>query len=404
MENKKKVVIVGGGFGGVYTARNLQKYFDCDSLDVTLINRANFFLFTPLLHEVATGGLTPDSIVEPIREVFRGTCVKIVEDNVVEIDRTAKIVKTANTTYSYDYLVVSPGAETSYFGIPGAKEHSFSLKNLQDAVALRNHIINVCETAVSTKNKDLLSVAIVGAGPTGVELTAELVEYMQHTLCAYYKNSGFTTEDIKVSIITATPDLVSMFPEKMRILAAEELHRKGVEIKANAIVSKVEPGLLTFKDESTLKAHTIIWVAGVTPTVSEIKGLEAGPKGRMEVNESLQSVHNPEIFSLGDAGGSHPMLAQVAVQQGEAVATNIHALIHNIPLVKFNFFQKGLLISVGQWYAIGNFGKITLHGRLMWVLWRGIYLFNFLSWRKRFEIVSEWFVNLFYPRDITYIK
>lgn len=391
MDKKRtKVVIVGGGFGGVYTAKNLCKYFDKDKIEITLINRSNYFLFTPLLHEVATGGLTADSIREPIREVFRGYPVNIVEDTVLEMDKVNKIVKTINTSYTYDFLVISTGAETNYFGTPGAKEHTFALKNLSDASSLRSHIIQTCEQAVLTKNKDLLVTTIIGAGPTGVELAAELQEYMQHTIFAYYNAAHFKKEDIKVILVTATPDIISQFPPQMRIVATKELIKKGIEIKTNAIVVKVEPGQISFKDGTTMKSHTIVWVAGVT----------AGAGGRLEINSSLQTTSNPEVFALGDTAGKHPMLAQVAVQQAKVVAYNIHALIEKKQLKDFIFKQKGLLISIGQWYAIGNFFGLTFKGMIMWWIWRTVYLFNFISWRKRFEIAFEWAINLFSPRDI----
>ena len=406
--NKTKIVIVGGGFGGVYTAKNLQKYFDCDSAEITLINPSNYFLFTPLLHEVATGNLSPESIVEPIREVFRDSCINFVEDTVTEVKSETKEVVTNHATFSYDYLVISAGAETNYFGTPGAKENTITLKNMNDAVALRNYIISICEKAVKENNKNLLSVAIVGAGATGVELATELVEYMQHTIFSYYKASGFVKEDIKITLVTATPDVISMFPQKMRDIALAELNKRGIQVMANAMVTKVDPHSITFKDGQTLNAETLIWVAGVTPSLSTIKGVEVGPKKRIEVNASLQSLKNPEIFALGDAGGAFPMLAQVAVRQARVVAQNIHLLARkgetNPPLVPFSFEQKILLISLGQWSAAGHFSNITLRGPLMWFIWRTVYLFNFISWRKKIEIVAEWTINLFYPRDITIIK
>lgn len=404
MNNKTKIVIIGGGFGGIYTAKNLEKLTEDCELEVALINRSNYFLFTPLLHEVATGGLSSKTIVEPIREVFRGSCVKFVEDTVTEVDKVNKNIKTSLGNYTYDYLVVACGADTNYFNTPGSREHTFSLKNLQDAIALRNHIIDTCEKAVVNKNKELLSFAVVGAGPTGIELAAEIAEYAEHTLCNYYKNSGFKKEDIKINVITATPDIISMFPEKMRVIGQNRLDEKGIKVLANHIVTNVEPNTLVFKDGTSLKAHTLIWVAGVTPSIPEIKGLEAGQKGRMDVNEFLQTTSNPEIFAIGDAGGSFPMLAQVAVKQGKNVAQNIVNLIKNEPLEKFDFKQNILLISIGQWYAIGHFWNLTLRGPLMWLLWRAVYLFNFISLRKKCEILIHWTINLFYPRDITYIK
>ncbi len=391
--SKTKIIIIGGGFGGLYTARHLDDIFDNDEVEITLINRTNYFLFTPLLHEVATGGLTPDSIVEPIREVLRGGSVSFVEDTVIDIDRSSKKVKTTSSMFNYDYLVIATGSETNYFNTPGAVEHSFNLKNLSDAVALRNHLIETCERAVQTRNKDLLVTSVIGAGPTGVELAAEIQEYMQHTLCIYYKNSGFKKDDIKVNLITATSDLISQFPQKMRDEAAKEISKRGIGIISNSIVTKVEPNLLTFKSGNTLKTHTIIWVAGVT----------AGKEGRLEINKYLQT-NNTEVFALGDSAGKDPMLAQVAVQQAKIVAKNIRALVKGENMVEFIFTQRGLLISIGQLFAIGNFFGFTFKGKIMWWIWRTIYLFNFHSWRKRFEIMHEWTTNLFYPRDITYLK
>lgn len=408
MKNKIKIVIIGGGFGGVYTALNLTEIFNDESIEVSLINKLSHFLFTPLLHEVATGGLSPNSVIEPIREVFRGTSVKFVEDSVTEIDYQNKMVKTGSCSFAYDYLVIATGADTNYFGVPGAKEHCFNLKTLEDAVALRKHILETCELAVKTKNKELLTTAIVGAGPTGVELAAEFLEYIQHTMCMYYKNSGFVKEDIKVNLLTTTPDVISQFPQDMRDIAMAELNKKGIKVLANTIVTKIEPNLLSFKDGGSLKAHTIVWVAGVAPYFNGVKGVSnvvsISVKNRIETNDFLQSTKYPEVFSLGDVSGTYPMLAQVAVQQGKIVAENIYSLVDKKDLLKFEFKQKGLLISIGQWYAIGNFKigshSFTLRGRLMWWIWRTVYLFNFLSWRKRFEIVSEWTMNLFYPRDI----
>lgn len=409
---KTQVVIIGGGFGGVYTARNLCKIFKKEEIDIVLINKANYFLFTPLLHEVATGGLTPDSVIESIREIFRGTCVTIVEDTVTEINKIEKKVKTSAGSFSYDFLVVSTGSETNYFGTVGAREHSFTLKDLPDAIALRNHILETCETAVKTKNKDLLVTSIIGAGPTGVELAAELVEYMRHTLCVYYKNSGFKKEDIKVNLMTMSAEIIPQFPKEMRDIATEALIEKGVNVMTNTMVERIESNTVVFKDGSNLKSHTIVWVAGVASTVSEIKGtsdiFSFFANKRVEINRFLQSTKTPEVFALGDIAGSSPMLAQIAVQQARVVAENIHSSVNNLPLLEFIFKEKGLLISVGQWYAIGGFGKdasaLTLKGNIMWLIWRAVYLFNFLSWRKRFEILSEWTSNLFSPRDITYLK
>lgn len=395
---------MGGGFGGIYTARHLERFFDQNKIEITLINKTNYFLFTPLLHEVATGGLTSDSIIEPIREIFRGEHMQFVEDIVIEIDKKNKKVKTASAEFGYDFLVLSPGAETNYMNIPGACEYTFSLKNLPDAIALRNHVVETCERAVNTKNKELLSVALIGGGATGVELAGEMMEYMEHTLLSYYKDSGFTKDDINIYLITNTPDLIFQFPLKMRFLALDKLYEKKIKVMLNTMIKRVDHHMITLDNDSKIKAHTIVWIGGVLSMIPDIKGVEGDERGRMNVNEYLQVVTDTQIFSLGDAAGSYPMLAQVAVQQARTVAKNIWRMVNNRDLESFKFLQKGLLLSIGQWYAIGHFGRITLQGKMMWLLWRIIYLFNFISLRKKIEIAVEWFINFFYPRDISQIK
>ena len=407
---KIKIIILGGGFGGVYTAKRLSKLFK-NNAEITLINKNNYFIFTPLLHEVATGSLNHKSITESLPEIFRNTDVNFIEDTVSEIDKENKLIKLSNNSLNnnslnYDYLVISTGAETNYFGINGAKENTYALKNIDDALNLKMRIISAFEQAESTKNKDLLSFAVVGAGATGIELATELYEYTHHILHSYYKNSIFTADDIKISIITTTAEIIPQFPTKMRSIALEALRKMGIEVKFNTIVKEVQPNILTFNNGETLKANTIVWVAGVKSSLSNIKGIEADPKGRLEINEYLQSTKNTEIFGLGDASGNYPMLAQIAVEQANTVARNIYLITNNksTELIKYSTKIKGLLLSLGHWSAIGNFGKITLHGAFMWWLWRTIYLFNFNSWKKRFEIMIEWTINIFYPRDIINLK
>lgn len=404
MKNKIKIVIIGGGFGGVYSAINLIKKFDGNEIEITLINKNNYFLFTPLLHEVATGALTPDSIVEPIREVFRNFPINFVEDTVLEIKKDKKEIITKKGQLSYDYLVIAPGAETNYMNVPGASEYTFTLKNLQYAISIRNHVLGICEIANEKKDKSLLNFTVIGAGATGVELVSELVEYIQHTMCNYYRDSGFKEEDIIVNLVSASAEIIPQFPVKMREVALKELKKKNVTVYLNTKVVKIEPKKIYIDGDKTIDTNTIIWVAGVKPSANSILGITVGEKGRIDADEYLKSIQDESIYCLGDSSGTLPMLAQIAVQQAKIVALNIYNSTHKLPLKKFTFTQKGLLISLGQWYAAGNFFGMTFSGKIMWWVWRTVYLFNFLSWRKRFEIAIEWTIDLFYPRDISLIK
>ncbi len=410
MRNMKKahVVIVGGGFGGIYTARYLQPLIEAGKVDVTLINKTNYFLFTPLLHEVATGGLSPMSVVEPIREIFRRELVHFIQDEATSIDLEKKYVSTSQRIIGYDFLVVSSGAETNYYGTPGAAENTITLKNLNDALIIRRTLIDACEKAAhiadDEERRKLLSVAIVGGGATGVELAAEIVEFMKETLCSYYGNTcHLKKEDMQVTVIAASPDLLPPFPPALRDIAKKELVRKGIRVMLGETVTEVKPRKILFADKSFVEAATIIWVAGVKPVSPALTGAEKEKNGRIKIDEFLRVAGKHEVFSLGDVGGTAPMLAQVAVQQGKIVARNIGATLTSIPLIPFMFMEKGLLVSLGQWHAAGKIFGITLQGPLMWWIWRTVYLFNFHSWRKRLKIAVEWTVNLFYPRDITKI-
>ncbi|HEY4503590.1 MAG TPA: NAD(P)/FAD-dependent oxidoreductase [Candidatus Paceibacterota bacterium] len=423
---KKHVVIVGGGFGGTYTAKYLKPLIKKNLIDVTIINRNNYFLFTSLLHEVATGGLSPTSVVEPIREIFRHSNVHFAQDEVESIDSVKKEVSTSTSIIPYDYLVFSSGSETNYYGVVGAKENTFGLKNLSDAQILRKQLIDSCENGALTNNeeekKKLLSCIIIGAGATGVELSAEILEFMHHTLCSYYKICGLNKDHMKITLVSASPDVLPQFPPNLRELAKLELIEKGIRVMTNENVTEVQWRKVIFADKSFITAGTIVWVAGVKPTIIDIPNTEREKSGRIKTDQFLRVTTNQEktfaqntssqdsssqksshIFSLGDVSGTAPMLAQVAVQQAKIVAKNISADIFNTPLTPFIFKQKGLLVSLGQWYAIGNIYGIIMKGPFMWLIWRTVYLFNFHSWRKRLKIGIEWTINFFYPRDITEI-
>jgi NADH dehydrogenase len=402
---KAHVVIIGGGFGGIYTGRHLQSLINEGKVDVTLINKSNYFQFTPLLHEVATGGLSPMSVVEPIREIFRHENLHFIQDEVQSINVEDKKISTVNRVIGYDFLVITSGAETNYYGTVGAMDNTITLKNLNDALVIRKRIIDTCEKAAhiadDEERKRLLSVVVVGGGATGVELSSEIIEFMQETLCSYYKNTcHLKKEDIQVTVVAASPDLLPPFPPELRAIAKNELIRKGIKVMTGETVTEVKQNRIIFKDKSFIDAGTIIWVAGVKPVSPDIN-VEKEKNGRIKIDEFLRVAGKTDIFSLGDVGGTAPMLAQVAAQQGRTVAENIRATIDNTPLVAFKFHEKGLLVSLGQWYAAGKIFGVVLKGPIMWWIWRTVYLFNFHSWRKRFKIGVEWTVNLFYPRDIT---
>ena len=371
---KPHIVIIGGGFGGTVTAKYLKKFSKAGKIDVTIINPGLYFLFTPLLHEVAVGELSPDSVLESIEKIFCNSKIKLIKDRAINIDPVKKVVSMCNGNISYDYLVVSSGSETNYYSIPGARENTLTLKDLNDAVRIKNRLKDTVKTC-----------AVIGAGATGVELVAEIADYR--------KNVG-SERAVEVSLVAASPDVLPQFPVELRTIAHAHLLKKNIKIMTNECVIEVRPNKIIFADKSFLEAETIIWVAGVKPSPMDIPGAEKEKIGRIKIDEYLKVIGFGNIFSLGDISGTAPMLAQVAVQQGKIVAKNIIASISNKPLFPFIFKEKGLLVSLGKWYATGKISGIVMRGPFMWLLWRSIYLFNFHSWRKRLEIAWEWTLKL----------
>ncbi len=426
------VVILGAGFGGVYVAKRLKRAVRNGEIDLTIINRTNSFLFTPLLHEVATGGLSPRTVAEPLREIFARTGVRIIQGQVESINSVGRRLSVRTGEHSlkldYDYLVIATGAETNFYGIPGAAENTLSLKSLKDAIKIRDRIIDAFEEAVVTedeaKRRALLSFAIVGGGATGVEVAAELAEFIDGMVKRYYGDAHCRVgdprhcrrEEPKVALIHAGKELLEQFAPSLRASVYRHLSQKGVAVMVEAVVTEVTAEGLKLASGTAIPAATIIWTAGVkasAPVFEDVKPTLIG--GRMAVDNYFRLLGSKDIFVLGDAaayvdqyGGSHqkplPQLAQVAEAQSETVAANVLASIRKQLLQDFHYESKGSMVSVGQWFAIGEIYSMHMAGRFTWWLWRTVYLFKFASWKKRIRIGFEWFIQMFFPRDITRIS
>lgn len=421
--NKKttplRVVVIGGGFGGVYTAKYLVPLIKKGLVTVTLISKENHFLFTPLLHEVATGGLSPESVVEPLREVFRGTGVSVVADHVVRISTNNRMVYGEGGTYPYDYVVVATGASTRLpsFVTPQAT-WVYTLKSLADAQAIRNALIEQFEKAVALQTKHerkkALSFVVVGAGPTGVETVAEIADFTRIALCAYFKDAGIQSDDVSITLVGSSVDVVPQFHPTVRDYVADVLKKKGIHLALGQAVSSVKDHQIVLDNQRGFPAALVVWSAGVIPVPPTILGnTQQEQGGRIIVDHSLQVKGVERVFALGDVAafyGGHgedrplPSLAQVAVRQAKVVASAIEAVCFGKTLPIFSYRIKGLLLSLGQWNAAADMFGIRFYGKGAWWFWRTVYLFNFTSWRKRFRVAMEWTINLFSPRDITRIR
>ncbi|MEI6396618.1 MAG: NAD(P)/FAD-dependent oxidoreductase [Candidatus Taylorbacteria bacterium] len=418
---KPHVVILGAGFGGTYVAKKLAKHVKAGLIDVTIVNKTNYFLFTPLLHEVATGSLSPTSVAEPLREVFAGTGIALCQGIVKSVDLGEHRVHMSSIgsqhTLPYDYLVIATGAETNYYGIPGAEKYCLPLKSLSDAVNIRTHIIDCFEESVMCddpiERAQLLSFVVVGGGPTGVETVAELTEFVHGIVDRYYFDSNlFDRNEVKITLIHAGAELVQQFSPVLRKSVLDHIKAKGVDVRLDARVINVTSHTLSLTTGSvadTIPTSTVIWAAGVKSITLDFIGSDGlanagstmSTNGRLDTDSFLRVNNDERVFALGDTAGVQPMLAQVAVQQADIVSDNIMASINQKTLKTFSYKSHGSLVSVGKWFAVGEVFNRIIKGRFAWWIWRTTYLSKFASLKKRLRIMFEWTLQLFFPRDIT---
>ncbi len=413
MSEKIKIVIVGNGFGGTYTLKNLYKNLKGRrNVQIDLIGEKNYFLFTPLLHEVATGGINPENIVEPIRKVLGKCFSNFYLGKAENIDLKAQTLQVGENTLHFDYLVLAPGAETNFYNTPGTKDYALTLKSIEDAVKIKNKIINQIEYAshVSDKErvKQILTFTVIGGGPTGVELAAELHELIKENLGKYYKKE--ITQNASVVLIQKASDLIPQFNKKIRAKSLDFLKKKGIDVRLNTEVKEIGKDFVKMGDDTILKTDTIIWVAGIKPKELSISSeVNKARDGRIIINEYLQLEQYPNVFALGDGAclidkdtnTPLPALAQVAERQSALVAKNIVLSIGNKKLEKFKYRSRGSMVSLGQWMAIAEISNFYFWGHITWWIWRTVYLSKMISLRKKVRVAIDWTLQIFSTRDMS---
>ena len=412
----QKIVIAGAGFGGAYTFKHLHDHFhESEDVELILVNPTNYFLFMPMLHEVATGGLSPDVVVEPLRKVL-GCCLNsFYRAKVQSVDREQRIVQTDSGAISYDYLVMAVGSKTQFFNVPGAEENSFTLKSLPDALRLKNHLISTLENAShetdAQRRRDLLRYVVVGAGPTGVELAAELAELVHGTFEERFEQQHLA-EEVEILLVDSGPTPLARLGEDFGSASQAALVKRGVHLLLNEQVSRVNSDSIELNSGRVLKTKTPIWVTGVTPQdVSFTPEIDRSKGGRLLTNEFLQLVGDQRIFALGDIAeqqnpatpAANYQLGQVAARQAKAVAENLTAILADGAPQPFIYNHAGDLVSLGRWSAAGKISGVFFSGRFAWWLWRTVYLSKLLSWRKKLKVMVDWTVNLFSARDTAQI-
>jgi NADH dehydrogenase len=408
----KRIVIVGGGFAGLHLARHLETRLRRDEAEVTMIDRNNFHLFTPLLYQVATGELPPHAVAYPLRVPLARTGYGFLRADVETIDLARRVVRSSEGDHPYDHVVVVPGSVTNDYGIPGVGEHALTVKWLTDGRAVRHRILSVFEDAAAepdeTKRRQMLSFVVVGAGPVGVELSASMRDLMDHTLRGIYPTIDFD-RDPHITLIDGADRVLSQMDVRLSEIAARRLHQLGVEIHLGTFVAEVRADGVRAKDGRFLPGHTVIWAGGVkaNPLLSTLD-VPRAKDGRLIVDESFRVGGRDDVLSFGDAaafvyrGKPLPMLAQVAVLQAPAAAKNIAHLLRGEPLEPYRYHRKGDLVALGRTSAGAEFetGHVVLSGILAWTVWRANYLTQLLGVRNRATLLMEWILSYFSRRIV----
>ncbi|HSZ27238.1 MAG TPA: NAD(P)/FAD-dependent oxidoreductase [Chthoniobacterales bacterium] len=393
--NNPKVVIIGGGFGGMYAARILTN----QPVDVTLIDRTNHHLFQPLLYQVATAMLSPADIAQPIRAILRDAKnIRVVMGRVETIDTAAKIVYTHGSQYPYHYLILAAGARHSYFGNDHWEAFAPGLKNLSDALELRRRILNSFEIAETTTDPEIqraaMTFVVIGAGPTGVEMAGSISELAKRTIVHDFRN--IQTHRARIVLLDAAPKVLPMFDESLCASALKQLEKLDIEVKVGTKVLSVTPEGVQLEGEF-MRARTVVWAAGnaASPLAKQLG--ETDRQGRIIVNEDLSIPAHPEIFAIGDvANFSHqggkplPGIAPFAMQSGEHAARNIIARALGSPTKPFKYWDKGSMATIGRNKAIADLKVIKLSGFLAWLSWLLIHLLFIVELRNRILIFFQW--------------
>jgi NADH dehydrogenase len=408
-EPRHRVVILGAGFGGLKAAETLAAGGHA-GLDLTLVDRHNYSLFTPLIYQVSAGLVNPMHIVYPARAVAAARHFRFRESVVQSIDLERRVVVTDEGELPYDSLILALGATTNYFGIPGAEELALPLKTMGDSVAVRNRVIDAFEAAdVETDPEarhEQLTFVIVGAGPTGVELAGGLEGLIRYVLLKHYPT--LRAAEVAIVLIEAAGQILPGWEPFLVDASRRSLEEKGILIRTNATVVRVEPEYVELKDGERIRARTVVWTAGVRPwrvvadlPVPKVKG------GRLQVNEYLELPEHPNVFAIGDIAGfldpatgkPVPGLAATAEQQGHAVAENIRRRLCGRPMRPYHYQLLGQLLSLGRNQAALDVFGVKLEGFIAWVIWRAIHLAKLRGWRSRVGVLLDWAFSYLFLRD-----
>ena len=391
--NKPKVVILGGGFGGLAAARALYK-----TADVTVVDRHNYQTFLPLLYQVSTAGLAADHVAYPIRGALRKTPVKFRMGSPISIDHKNKEVKLdSSELLKFDHLIVALGSVTADFGIPGVKEFTLGMKTVSEALTIRAEIMRRFEDLCRFEDDTKLSITVVGGGPTGVEMAGAIAELIRGPLKSDQANAA---SHIDITLIEAGPRLLPPFAPSLSARTKKDLEKLGVKVLLNAAVKEVEHRKIVLKDGAVIPSEITIWAAGVkgSDAMAQLNLPTVG--NRVAVDPTMQVKNYPNIWALGDIaaaigkdGNTLPMVAPVAIQQGKFIAKQIMRLAKNQKLENFKYLDKGSMATIGRNKAVVQVKSLKISGALAWLIWLWLHLFYLLGGRNKIGTMADWTWN-----------
>jgi NADH dehydrogenase len=394
-ERRPQVVIVGGGFGGLYAAKALRRA----PVDVTLLDRRNHHLFQPLLYQVATAALSPSDIAAPIRRVLRRqrNC-RVLLAEVTGIDVARKCVRLADGDVPYDFCIVATGATHSYFGHPEYERLAPALKTVEDALEMRRRVLLAYELAERATDPAVrrawLTFVVVGGGPTGVELAGALAEIARHSLRDDFRT--IDPHEARVLLVEGQPRVLAAFPPDLSEKAKRQLERIGVEVRTDTMVTGIDEGGVTLGADR-IESHTVLWAAGVAASpIARSLGVPLDKAGRVRVERDLSVPGQPEVFVIGDLavfeqdGKPVTGLAAIAVQEGPVAARNVVHAVRGEPREPFHYRDKGILATIGRKAAVAAFGSVKVSGIVAWLLWLFVHIFLLIGFRNRIAVMFSW--------------
>jgi NADH:quinone reductase (non-electrogenic) len=410
---KTRIVIAGGGFAGLYAAKQLDGTLAQQrDVEVTLISRENFILFTPMLHEVAAGDLSPSDIVNPLRRIL--SRVNVIQAEIHAIDATNKKVRCAaglrdlELEFEFDHLLLALGAETNFFDIPGVRDWAVTMKNLADAALLRNRVVALLEEASlhsdEATKRELLTFVTAGGGFSGAETTGAINDFLRETSRFY---PAIKEEMIRMVLVHGGDHLLPELGRELGRYAEQKLHNRGVEVIEGALVTSYDGSTVELNNGRSIPAATLIWTAGAKPS-PVVEGLPWDKqRGRLLVDECLAVPGVPGLWAVGDCaavpdcgGGFYPPTAQHGMREAVVAAQNIARAVLGEPLKPFHYKTIGMLASIGHHSGVAMLFGIKFSGFIAWWMWRSVYLLKLPRLAKKIRVMTDWTLDIFFGRDI----